>query len=169
MYIGVISDSHGVFDPQFREFLEPVDCIWHAGDWGRDAAFTREISDFKPVVGVHGNCDGMDIRELYPAYQFFECEGKSVLLTHIGGSEGHYDSRARALIERNRPEIFVCGHSHILKVSRDAHYDMMTINPGACGIQGWHVVRTALRFKIENGTLRDMEVFELPRSTPKYY
>lgn len=163
MYIGLISDTHGVFDDRFKDFLEPVDTVWHAGDWGADYEFTRKISSFKPVVGVSGNCDGQDIRLEYPHHQFFECEGMSVLMVHIGGYPGHYDLRAQALIKSLRPKLFVCGHSHILKVMSDRLYDMLTINPGACGIQGWHVVRTALRFKIENGTIKDMEIFELAR------
>ena len=106
---------------------------------------------------------GQDIRFDYPAYQFFDCEGMSVLMTHIGGYPGKYDPRARALIESLRPQLFVCGHSHILKVQWDEHYQMLSVNPGACGIQGWQVVRTALRFKITKGKLSDMEVFELKR------
>ena len=163
MYIGLISDTHGVFDKQFREFLDPVDQLWHAGDFGGDAEFAASIAAFKPLVGVYGNCDGRDIRFDYPGHQFFECGGMSVLMTHIGGYPGHYDFRAQALIESCRPQIFVCGHSHILKVMNDPHYDMLTINPGACGIQGWQTVRTALRFKIESGKVSGMEVFELPR------
>lgn len=163
MFIGLISDTHGVFDEEFRRFLEPVDVLWHAGDWGGDDAFRRSISDFKKVTGVCGNCDPRDALYDYPLHQFFECEGMSVLMTHIGGYPGHYDLRAQALIESLRPQVFVCGHSHILKVIYDKHYDMLTINPGAAGIQGWQVVRTALRFKIEGGKLGEMEVFELPR------
>lgn len=163
MYIGLISDTHGIFSPQFKEFLEPVDCIWHAGDWGGDAAFTEQISSFKPVTGVYGNCDGQDIRFIYPHHQLFDCEGMKVLMTHIGGYPGRYDIRALALIDQYRPQIFVCGHSHILKVMRDRHYDMLCINPGAAGLMGWQVVRTALRFKIVKGQLSDMEVFELER------
>ena len=163
MYIGLISDTHGSFGPEIREFLSPVDELWHAGDFGSGADFAAGIAAFKPLVGVYGNCDGQDIRLEYPSYQFFECGGMSVLMTHIGGYPGHYDYRARALIERFRPQVFVCGHSHILKVMYDDYYQMMTLNPGACGIQGWHVLRTALRFKIEGGELKDMELFKLPR------
>lgn len=164
MYIGLISDTHGVFDSEFESFLSPVDCIWHAGDWGGDENFCSRISSLKPVTGVYGNCDGRPARGLYPAFQYFDCEGLSVLMTHIGGSPGHYDLHAQALIERFRPRIFVCGHSHILKVMRDPRYDMMYLNPGAAGLQGWHLVRTALRFKIESGEIKDMEVFNLQRS-----
>lgn len=164
MYIGLISDTHGIFDEEFKIFFEPVDQIWHAGDFGGGIELPREIASFKPLVGVHGNCDGQDIRYDYPNHQFFECGGMTVLMTHIGGYPGRYDLRARALIESYRPQIFVCGHSHILKVQFDEHYRMMTINPGAAGLQGWQTVRTALRFKIEAGKISDMEVFELSRS-----
>ena len=163
MYIGLISDTHGVFDEPFREFLQPVDQVWHAGDFGGGLQTAHEIAAFKPLVGVYGNCDGQDLRLEYPHHQFFECGGMSVLMMHIGWYPGHYDLRARALIDSLRPQVFVCGHSHILKVMRDSQYDMMVINPGAAGIQGWHVVRTALRFRIDDGRISDMEVFNLPR------
>lgn len=164
MYVGLISDSHGVFDAEFRRFLEPVDQIWHAGDFGGGAATAAEIAAFKPLIGVYGNCDGQDIRLDYPGHEFFECGGLKILMTHIGGYPGHYDLRARALIEQYRPDIFVCGHSHILRVMRDHHYDHLVMNPGACGIQGIHQVRTALRFRLADGGMSDLEVFELPRA-----
>lgn len=164
MYVGLISDTHGVFSDGFRDFLSPVDVIWHAGDFGGGYDFTQEIASFKPLVGVSGNCDGQDVRLSFPQHQLLKVQGLSILMTHIGGSPGHYDSRARAFIERYRPDVFICGHSHILKVMQDKTYGLLYINPGAAGIQGWHVVRTALRFKIEGGQVCDMEVFELPRS-----
>jgi putative phosphoesterase len=163
MYIGLISDTHGVFSDGFRKFLEPVDVIWHAGDFGGGLSFADEIAAFKPLIGVSGNCDGQDIRREYPQFQYLEVQGLKVLMTHIGGSPGHYDLRAHALIDQYKPDVFICGHSHILKVMRDQRYGLLYINPGAAGIQGWHVVRTALRFKIEAGEVKDMEVFELPR------
>lgn len=164
MYIGLISDTHGVFSDEFKKFLEPVDEIWHAGDFGGDEIFYWSIANFKPLKGVYGNCDGMDIRRLCPKFQNFDIEGMNVLMTHIGGSPGHYESRSKELIEMIKPDIFICGHSHILKVMHDQKNDLMYINPGAAGIQGWHIVRTALRFKIEAGEIKEMEVFELPRS-----
>ena len=163
MYIGLISDTHGIFDPQFREFLAPVDQIWHAGDFGGGLDLAKEIAEFKPLVGVAGNCDNHDLRYTHPMHRFFVCEGMKVLMTHIGGYPGRYDPRARKLIDEYRPDIFVCGHSHILKVVRDPGRNMMVINPGAAGIQGFHVVRTALRFHIDEGRIHDMEVFELDR------
>jgi putative phosphoesterase len=163
MYIGLISDTHGVFSEEFRKFLEPVDEIWHAGDFGGGMELAEKIAEFKPLTGVAGNCDNHNLRFIHPLHRFFECEGLKILMTHIGGYPGRYDVRARELIDRYRPDIFVCGHSHILKVMRDDKRNMLTINPGAAGIQGFHVVRTALRFKLEDGKIHSMEVFELDR------
>lgn len=165
MYIGLISDTHGVFSKEFRNFLEPVDQIWHAGDFGGGMELAKEIAAFKPLLGVAGNCDNYNLRYDHPLYRFFECEGMKVLMTHVGGYPGKYDARARQLIDELKPDIFVCGHSHILKVVRDQKRDMLVINPGAAGIQGFHLVRTALRFHIENGGIDRMEVFELDRES----
>ena len=164
MFIGLISDSHGVFSPEFKEFLKDVDEIWYAGDFGGGLDTEAEIAAFKPLKGVIGNCDDRRLLDRCPLFRCWECEGLKVLMTHIGGSPGHYDLRAHALIDQYRPDVFICGHSHILKVMRDQRYGLLYINPGAAGIQGWHVVRTALRFKIEAGEVKEMEVFELPRS-----
>ena len=163
MYIGLISDTHGVFDPRFREFFSQVDQIWHAGDFGGGMELAARMADFKPLVGVAGNCDNHDLRFTHPLHRFFECEGLKVLMTHIGGYPGRYDPRARKLIDELHPNIFVCGHSHILKVVRDTKRNMLVINPGAAGIQGFHIVRTALRFHIDDGKIHDMEVFEVDR------
>ncbi len=164
MYIGLISDTHGVFDRQFRDFLEPVDQIWHAGDFGGGMELAKEIAEFKPLVGVAGNCDNHSLRFDHPLHRFFVCEEVKVLMTHVGGYPGRYDPRARELIDRYRPDLFVCGHSHILKVVRDTRRGgMLVMNPGAAGIQGFHIVRTALRFRIDDGRIHDVEVFELDR------
>ena len=165
MYIGLISDTHGVFSKEFRDFLEPVGQIWHAGDFGGGMELAKEIAAFKPLLGVAGNCDNYNLRYDHPLYRFFECEGMKVLMTHVGGYPGKYDARARQLIDELKPDIFVCGHSHILKVVRDQKRDMLVINPGAAGTQGFHLVRTALRFHIENGRIDRMEVFELDRES----
>lgn len=161
-YIGLISDTHCHFDDKVRKFLEPVDTIWHAGDFG-NADTAARIAAFKPLIGVYGNCDGQDVRIDYPVAQIIELQGLKILMTHIGGYPGRYDWRALQLIEAHRPDVFICGHSHILKVVNDRHYDMMVLNPGACGLQGFHLVRTALRFRIEEGKLKDMEVGEWPK------
>lgn len=163
MYIGLISDTHGVFSQEFKDFLEPVDQIWHAGDFGGGLKLAKEIADFKPLVGVVGNCDDFILRYDHPPYRFFECEGLKILMTHIGGYPGKYDMTARKLICDFMPDVFVCGHSHILRVVRDQKLNMLVINPGAAGIQGFHLVRTALRFHINDGKIENMEVFELDR------
>ena len=164
MYIGIISDTHGVFSPEFKEFLSPVDQIWHAGDFGGSLNFADEIAAFKPLVGVYGNCDGQDIRLVYPEYQCFECEGHRVLMMHIGGRPGKYDWKARDLIAKYHPDIFVCGHSHILGVKNDSAAGLLYINPGACGIQGWHIERTALRVHIDGENIHGMELFRESRT-----
>ncbi len=164
MYIGLISDTHSVFSEEFRQFLEPVDEIWHAGDFGGGLTTAAQIAAFKPLVGVAGNCDNYDLRYDYPIHRLIEREGMKILLTHIGGYPGKYDYSALALIHRYKPDVFVCGHSHILKVVMDKKLNMMVLNPGAAGIQGFHLVRTALRFHIDEGRIHDMEVFELPRT-----
>lgn len=163
MYIGLISDTHGVFSAEFRDFLADVDVIWHAGDFGGGVSFADGIKEFKPLVGVWGNCDGSDYRLEFPEYQLLKLQGLTVLMTHIGGSPGHYYPRAKQLLDEFKPDVFICGHSHILKVMRDPARDLLYINPGAAGLQGWHISRTALRFRIEGGTVKDMEVFDLKR------
>jgi putative phosphoesterase len=164
MYIGLISDTHGVFSDEFRKFLEPVDEIWHAGDFGGGMEMAEEIERFKPLKGVAGNCDNHNLRFIHPLHRVFDCEGAKVLMTHVGGYPGRYDPKASRLIDQHRPDIFVCGHSHILKVMRDpSRNGMLVINPGAAGIQGFHMIRTALRFRIDDGQVHDMEVFELDR------
>lgn len=159
MYIGIISDTHCCFDDNLKRFLEPVDEIWHAGDFGNEETLL-EISSFKPLTGVYGNCDGTPVRMRVPYSRNFEREGKKILMTHIGGYPGRYDRKAFQLINAHLPDIFVCGHSHILKVMNDPKYNMLTINPGAAGIQGFHIVRTAIRFHIDEGRIHDMEVGE---------
>lgn len=162
-YIGLISDTHGVFSDEFRSFFGPVDEIWHAGDFGGGLELAAQIAAYKPLVGVAGNCDNYDLRYTHPVHRVFECEGFKVLMMHVGGYPGRYDVRARQLIDEHKPDLFICGHSHILKVVRDPKRNMLVINPGAAGIQGFHLVRTALRFKLEAGHISEMEVFELER------
>lgn len=163
MFVGVISDTHGVFADDVRRFLEPVDVIWHAGDFG-GIECADAIAAFKPLVGVYGNCDGGDVRLVYPWQQVFMAEEVKVAMTHIGGFPGRYDWEAYNLITHNKPRIFVCGHSHILRVMGDKKLDVMVFNPGSCGFQGIHAVRTALRFKIDGNDIHDMEVGEWKRT-----
>lgn len=163
MKIGIISDTHGVFSKEFKEFLEPVDEIWHAGDFGGSDDFPAEIARFKPLVGVSGNCDSALLRHQYPLVQLFNCAGAKVLMTHIGGHPGKYPVNVMAMLDAHKPDIFVCGHSHILRVEYDKIFNTLFINPGAAGLQGWQIERTALRMKIEDGKVSDMEVFRLKR------
>ena len=162
MRIGLLSDTHGFLDEAvFRHFAE-CDEIWHAGDFGTREVLQR-LSDLKPVRGVYGNVDGAELRADLPADLVWDCEGIAVYMTHIGGYPGNYDRRAVKAIHRHKPGLFVCGHSHILKVScvigRSASFIRM--NPGACGHNGWHVVRTLLRFTVEGGKISDVQAIEL--------
>ena len=161
-YIGLLSDTHCYFDDKLKEFFQPVDEIWHAGDFGNVETMER-IAAFKPLFGVYGNCDGQDVRLSQPYIRIFEEEGFKILMMHIGGYPGRYDYKASMLIEAHRPDIFICGHSHILKVMNDKRRNMLTINPGAAGIQGFHQVRTAMRFKLDKGKITDMEIGEWER------
>lgn len=160
--IGVISDTHGTFDAPLREFLRDVDEIWHAGDVG-SLELADEIASFKPLKAVYGNIDGGVTRRVLSEFNCFECEGKRVLITHIGGYPRHYSPQAVQRILQLRPDIFVVGHSHILKVIYDPIYDLLHINPGAAGCYGFHKVRTAIRFTIDGTDIRDMEIGEWPR------
>ena len=163
MKIGLISDTHGIFGQQFRDFFEPCDEIWHAGDMGGGFATAAEIAAFKPLVGVIGNCDDRRLIFDYPIYRYFKRENTNILMMHIGGFPGHYDAHARKLIEGYKPDLFVCGHSHILRVMHDDRYDMLVMNPGAAGLQGAHVLRTALRFDIGRDGLSNLEVLKVER------
>lgn len=160
--IGLISDTHGTFDDTLREFLRDVDEVWHAGDIG-SLAVADEIAAFKPLRAVYGNIDDHEVRRVYSDVAVFDVEGFRVLMTHIGGYPDHYDRRALAHIYQTRPAIFVAGHSHILKVIYDKRFSMLHLNPGAAGRYGFHKVRTALRFTLDGGDIRDMEIGEWPR------
>ena len=159
MKIGVLSDTHGWIDPAVYEHFAGVDEIWHAGDAG-NIDVINELETFKPLRAVWGNCDGFEVRSATSEYLNFIVEGKRVLMIHIGGYPGRYDSRARDLIRDLKPDIFVCGHSHILKVIYDKSHSMLCINPGSAGRTGIHKVMTMLRFTIEGSSVRDMEIIE---------
>ena len=160
--IGLISDTHNCFDEPLRDFLKDVDEIWHAGDIG-SIELADEIAKFKPLRAVYGNIDGGDTRYTYSDFTHFKVEDVQVLITHIGGYPRHYSPQALARIQTLRPKIFVSGHSHILRVEYDKIYDMLHLNPGAAGSYGFHKMRTALRFTIDGGTIKDMELGEWQR------
>ncbi len=161
--IGILSDTHGYFDDTLREFFRNVDELWHCGDFG-SIETADNIAAFKPLVGVRGNVDGGPTRIVYPEFQFFEREGATILMTHIGGYPGRYFPDAERMINRCHPQIFVCGHSHILKVIYDKKYNLLHINPGAAGISGFHNVRTAIRLILDNAEIKELEVGEWPKS-----
>jgi putative phosphoesterase len=158
--VGLLSDTHGFFDPRLKDFFANCDEIWHAGDIG-NIETADEIAEFKPLRAVFGNIDGHEIRIVYPENQRFQYEGMDIWITHIGGYPGNYDQRVRNLLRINTPELFISGHSHILKVIPDKKLGLLHINPGAAGKSGLHLVRTAVRFVIENGQIKDLEVIEL--------
>jgi uncharacterized protein len=160
--IGLISDTHGSLSPRVLDFLESCDELWHAGDIGNVLTAERLQSE-KPLRAVYGNIDGTELRQRFPLYQLFYCDQVKVLMTHIGGYPGHYEREARLLIEKEKPGIFVSGHSHILKVIYDKKYNLLHLNPGAAGNSGFHSVITCLRFVIDGSDIRDMEVFEKQR------
>jgi len=161
MKIGIISDTHNYFDHKLKDFLADVDEIWHAGDIG-SLKLADEIALFKPLCAVYGNIDNAETRVVYPEYLQFQRESVSIAMAHITGYPGKYSKLAKDLMT-NKPNILVGGHSHILKVIYDKKNDLLFINPGAAGINGFHKVRTALRFNINNGNIADMEIGEWSR------
>ncbi len=164
MRIGLLSDTHGFLDEAVFEYFRLCDEIWHAGDFGTEEVLER-LQNFKTTRGVYGNVDGQTLREQLYQDLSWECEGVKVYMTHIGGYPGSYDRRVKKELERLRPGLFLCGHSHILKIMRDRERELIHMNPGACGRHGWHLVRTLLRFTILNGKISDVEAIELgPRS-----
>jgi uncharacterized protein len=139
-----------------------VECdeIWHAGDIG-NLEIADQLETFKPFQAVYGNIDGANLRVRYPLDLRFECEGLDVLMTHIGGYPGKYQKRVRDMLLQNPPKLFICGHSHILKIMPDKQFNLLHINPGACGNEGFHQMKTIVRFTIENSVIKDLEVIEL--------
>ena len=158
--IGLISDTHSYLDPKVFEYFESCDEIWHAGDFGSIKVYD-DLAAFKPIKGVYGNIDGREIRLCCPLNQMFECEGHKIYMTHIGGYPGKYQQQARLRIIEYSPDIFICGHSHILKIIPDKQFNLLHINPGAAGNTGFQQVRTLVRFKLSPGKITDMEVIEL--------
>lgn len=163
--IALISDTHGYLDPKIFKYIESCDQVWHAGDIG-PAAVCEALEKIKPVTAVYGNIDGQDVRKIYPKNQRFMCEGVDVWITHIGGYPDRYSSDIKEQITRNPPKLFICGHSHILKVMYDKKLGLLHINPGAAGNHGFHSVKTMVRFTIDKENIKDLEVIELgPRSS----
>lgn len=158
--IGLVSDTHGFLSDRVFEHFRDCDEIWHAGDFG-----TIEVADrlaaFKPLRGVYGNIDGKELRQTFPENLRFNCEGLDVWITHIGGYPDRYSPAVRKVIYNDPPGLFICGHSHILKVIFDKKINCLHLNPGAAGKQGWHKISTLMRFAISDGKVKDLEVIEL--------
>lgn len=163
MKIGLLSDTHGWLDPKVEEFFKDCDEVWHCGDIG-DITVTDHLATSFNLRAVYGNIDGGEVRQMFSEMLVFVCEGVKTLMTHIGGYPGHYDVRIREALNRERPQLFVCGHSHILKVMYDKNLECLHINPGAAGRYGFHKVRTVVRFTISAGKIKDLEVAEYEKN-----
>jgi putative phosphoesterase len=160
--IGLISDTHNYFDDNISRHFEKCDEIWHAGDFG-PIIMAEKLGNRIPVRGVYGNIDGTDIRSKYPEQLIFYCEEVKVLIKHIGGYPGRYAPGIKNTIVSEGIKLFISGHSHILKVIYDDKLQCLHINPGAAGNQGWHQMRTIIRFAIDGKNIKDCEVIELGR------
>ena len=159
--IGILSDTHNCLPQQVFTFFKDCDELWHAGDIGYNVL--EPLREFKPVRAVWGNCDSLDLHIRLSEVEFFECEGCRVLMMHIGGWPGHYSPAVRRQLQLAKPDLFVCGHSHILKVMYDKEYNLLHINPGAAGRQGYHQVSTLVRLDIDDGKPSNVEIFEYPK------
>lgn len=166
MKIGLISDTHSYIDNRIKQYLKDRDEIWHAGDFG-DQNVADELKSVAPLRGVYGNIDGKDIRNAFPEHLRFEKEGLDIWITHIGGYPGKYDSRIREDIRHNPPDVFICGHSHILKVMKDHELNLLHINPGAAGKNGFHQKRTLLLLELKDREVNDLKVVELGKRGTK--
>jgi putative phosphoesterase len=161
MKIGFISDTHGYLDPRVTEHFAFCDEIWHAGDIG-SLAIIEALRAICPVRAVYGNIDDRTVSDSLPDTLRFACEGLSVYMTHIGGSPPRYHPEIRKQLKSVRPDVFVCGHSHLLKIMRDPNLNnMLFLNPGAAGNQGFHAIRTIVRFDVKAKAITNMEVIEL--------
>lgn len=158
--IVLISDTHSHLGEDVKEHLQGADEIWHGGDIGNPMV-AEELAIIAPLKAVYGNIDSGIIRTDFPLNNIFVCEGVKVLMTHIGGYPGRYTKRVKDLLIKEKPQLYICGHSHIAKVMRDKSLDLIHMNPGACGIEGFHRFRTMLRFKCEAGEIEDLELIEL--------
>jgi putative phosphoesterase len=158
--IGLLSDTHGYWDDRYGAYFASCHEIWHAGDIG-SPALAQQLESIKPLRAVYGNIDGGALRMQYPQTADFTLEGVRVMMTHIGGYPGRYEPGIRKALYEARPNLFIAGHSHILKVMFDKTLNCLYMNPGAAGKSGFHQVRTLLRFAMEEGKIKDLEVIEL--------
>ncbi|UTW66265.1 metallophosphoesterase family protein [bacterium SCSIO 12643] len=162
--IGLLSDTHSYIDPKVYKYFEHVDEIWHAGDIGT-IEVTDQLSEFKPVRAVYGNIDNHVIRAQFKEVEVFELDGVKVLMIHIGGYPKRYVPQVKQLLLKEKPDLFICGHSHILKVIYDKELQLLHLNPGAAGFHGFHKIKTLLRFELNSGKIENLEIIELgPRN-----
>lgn len=161
-HIGLLSDTHSHLDPKVFHYFADCDEVWHAGDLG-SIEVLEQLKQFKPIRAVYGNIDGAALRVELPEDQRFVCDGVPVFMTHIGGYPGRYDPRVGALLRKEPPRdgLFISGHSHILKAMPDKTLGFLHLNPGACGNEGWHKIKTLMRFTLDQGQIRDLQIIEL--------
>lgn len=158
--IGLISDTHNFLDEKVFHHFKDCDEIWHAGDFG-NVQVAEQLKAFKPLRGVYGNIDGNDIRSEFSEENIFMCEDVKVYMKHIGGYPGRYERGVKEKILQEKAQLFISGHSHILKIMYDEKLQCLHINPGAAGLQGWHKVKTLVRFVVDGKNIKDCEVIEL--------
>ena len=161
MKIGLLSDTHSFLDPKLFDYFKACDEVWHAGDIG-DADVANQLQQFKPLRAVYGNIDDQTIQVRFPEDDWFECEGLTVWMTHIGGAPPNYNPRIKKIFKSKVPDLFICGHSHILRIKKDpTFHNMLYLNPGAAGNHGFHSIKTIVRFEILQKEIKNMEVIEL--------
>ncbi len=161
MKVGLLSDTHSHLDPKVFEYFKECDEIWHGGDIG-DAAVINDLEKFKPVRAVFGNIDDQELQVRFPEDLWFNCEGLTIWMTHIGGAPPNYNPRIKKVLKDRIPDIFICGHSHILRIKKDPNYkNMLYLNPGAAGNHGFHHIKTLVRFEVIGKEIKNMEVIEL--------
>jgi uncharacterized protein len=161
MQIGLLSDTHSFLDPRIFQYFETCDEIWHAGDVG-DVKIITTLEEFKPLKGVYGNIDDKNIQVRLPEDLRFTIEGFDIWITHIGGAPPRYNPRVKKILNNNPPDIFICGHSHILRIKKDPVYNnMLYLNPGAAGNHGFHTTKTLVRFTLLQKEIKTLEVIEL--------
>jgi len=160
----LLSDTHSYMDDTILKYVVQADEVWHAGDIG-DLSVTDTLKELKPLRAVYGNIDDDKARLEFPLHNRFMCEGVDVWITHIGGYPGKYNTNIKAELAAKPPQLFICGHSHILKVMFDKKNNLLHMNPGACGKSGFHQVRTMLRFVIDGDKIKDLEIIEIEKRT----
>ncbi|MFZ1496030.1 MAG: metallophosphoesterase family protein [Saprospiraceae bacterium] len=165
--IGLMSDTHSYLDDTIFQYFESCDEVWHAGDFG-SLDVVQRLQKFKPLLGVWGNIDAPSIRHYFDEHFVFKKENVKIYMTHIGGYPGRYNPMAKKIIQAEQPKLFISGHSHILKVMPDKQHNLLHMNPGACGQEGWHKMRTIIRFTIDDDIIKEAEVVELGSRTVNF-